>query len=118
MCLMSLTPARKSGLDNAYRSVQVEARLKENGLQSLIHQPAARNRPLSERQKSADRRARRCAPMWSTYSGTSGARWAERSCAPSASRVVQKDGAVARQASKRSLIGAHLGTSRDFRDSV
>jgi IS5 family transposase len=70
--VLDVSTARKSGLDNAYRSVQVEARLKENGLQSLIHQPAARNRPLSERQKSANRRARRCAPMWSTYSGTSG----------------------------------------------
>ena len=41
--------------DSAYRSVQVEARLKEKGLQGRIHRRAARNnRPLSERQKSAN----------------------------------------------------------------
>ena len=40
--------------DSAYRSVQIEARLKEKGLQSRIHRRAARNRPLSERQKSAN----------------------------------------------------------------
>ena len=40
--------------DSAYRSVQSEARLKEKGLQSRIHRRAARNRPLSERQKSAN----------------------------------------------------------------
>jgi IS5 family transposase len=40
--------------DSAYRSVQIEARLKAKGLQSRIHRRAARNRPLSERQKSAN----------------------------------------------------------------
>ena len=40
--------------DSAYRSVQIEAGLKEKGLQSRIHRRAARNRPLSERQKSAN----------------------------------------------------------------
>ena len=40
--------------DSAYRSVEIEAHLKENGLQSRIHRRAARNRPLSERQKSAN----------------------------------------------------------------
>ena len=40
--------------DSAYRSVEIEARLKEKGLHSRIHRRAARNRPLSERQKSAN----------------------------------------------------------------
>jgi IS5 family transposase len=40
--------------DSAYRSVQIEASLKAKGLQSHIHRRAARNRPLSERQKSAN----------------------------------------------------------------
>ena len=40
--------------DSAYRSVQIEAGLKAKGLQSCIHRRAARNRPLSERQKSAN----------------------------------------------------------------
>src|SRR6266436_3400421 len=40
--------------DSAYRSVQIEAGLKEKGLQSRIHRRAARNCPLSERQKSAN----------------------------------------------------------------
>ena len=40
--------------DSAYRSVQIEARLKAKGLQSRIHRRAARNHPLSERQTSAN----------------------------------------------------------------
>jgi IS5 family transposase len=40
--------------DSAYRSVQIEAGLKAKGLQNRIHRRAARNRPLSERQKSAN----------------------------------------------------------------
>src|SRR5712691_7299889 len=40
--------------DSAYRSVEIEAGLKEKRLQSRIHRRAARNRPLSERQKSAN----------------------------------------------------------------
>jgi transposase, IS5 family len=40
--------------DSAYRSVQIEASLMAKGLQSRIHRRAARNRPLSERQKSAN----------------------------------------------------------------
>ena len=50
MCSISPTPA--SGLV-AYRSVQIEAGLTEKGLQSRIPRRAARDRPLSERQKSA-----------------------------------------------------------------
>jgi transposase, IS5 family len=47
--------------DSAYRSVQIEADLKARGLQSRIHRRAARNRPLSERQKSANTtRSNRC----------------------------------------------------------
>ena len=40
--------------DSAYRSVEIEARLKEKGFHSRIHRRAARNRPLSERQRSAN----------------------------------------------------------------
>ena len=40
--------------DSAYRSVQIEAGLKEKGLQSRIHRRAARNRPLLGRQRSAN----------------------------------------------------------------
>src|SRR5260370_13160983 len=40
--------------DSAYRSVEIEAGLKEKRLQSHIHRPAPRNRPLSEPQKSAN----------------------------------------------------------------
>jgi IS5 family transposase len=40
--------------DSTYRSVEIEARLKEEGLHSRIHRRAERNRPLSERQKSAN----------------------------------------------------------------
>src|SRR5262245_57624127 len=40
--------------DSAYRSVQIEVRLKAKGLQSRIQRRAARNHPLSERQKSAN----------------------------------------------------------------
>src|ERR1700740_2562362 len=39
---------------DAYRSVQIEAGLKAKGLQSRIPRRAARNRPLSEAQKSAN----------------------------------------------------------------
>ena len=40
--------------DSAYRSLATEARLQEKGLQSRVHRRAARNRPLSERQASAN----------------------------------------------------------------
>ena len=45
---------KKVWADSAYRSVQIEANLKAKGLQSRIHRRAARNHPLSERQKSAN----------------------------------------------------------------
>src|SRR5438034_283982 len=45
---------KKVWADSAYRSLQIEADLKEKGLQSRIQRRAARNRPLSERQKSAN----------------------------------------------------------------
>ena len=40
--------------DSAYRSAQIEVGLKAKGVQSRIHRRAARNRPLSERQKAAN----------------------------------------------------------------
>jgi IS5 family transposase len=49
---------KKVWADSAYRSVQIEAGLKEKGLQSRIHRRAARNRLLSERQKSANTRSK------------------------------------------------------------
>src|ERR1700758_796285 len=45
---------REVWADSAYRSVEIEANLKAKGLQSRIHRRAARNHPLSERQKSAN----------------------------------------------------------------
>jgi IS5 family transposase len=47
-------PGKGVWADSAYRSAQIEADLKAKGLRSRIHRRAARNRPLSERQKSAN----------------------------------------------------------------
>jgi IS5 family transposase len=40
--------------DSAYRSAETEAKLKERGFKSRIHRRAARNHPLSDRQKTAN----------------------------------------------------------------
>jgi transposase, IS5 family len=40
--------------DSAYRSAEIEQRLKEKGLRSRIHRRAARNHPLSEKQEAAN----------------------------------------------------------------
>ena len=40
--------------DSAYRSVEIEARLRGRGLKSRIHRRGARNRPLSEAQMVAN----------------------------------------------------------------
>jgi transposase, IS5 family len=40
--------------DSAYRSVEIEAKLKENGYKSRIHRRGARNHPLSQRQQAAN----------------------------------------------------------------
>jgi IS5 family transposase len=40
--------------DSAYRSAETEAKLKERGFKSRIHRRAARNHPLSDRQKAAN----------------------------------------------------------------
>lgn len=40
--------------DSAYRSTEIEQRLKEKGLKSCIHQRAVRNHPLSEKQETAN----------------------------------------------------------------
>ena len=37
--------------DSAYRSAEIEAKLKEKGLKSRIHRKGYRNKPLSEREK-------------------------------------------------------------------
>src|SRR6266508_2683247 len=54
MCSIFPIPARGSGRTAPTAPVQIEAGLKAKGLQSRIHRRAARNRPLSERQKSAN----------------------------------------------------------------
>src|SRR5262245_648277 len=64
--------------DSAYRSVQIEAGLKAKGLQSHIHRRAARNRPLSERQKSANTTRSRVRAR--VDSATSRTRWAAWTC--------------------------------------
>ena len=48
--------------------MQIQAALKAKGLQSRIHRRAARNRPLSERQKSANTTRSRVRARSSTYS--------------------------------------------------
>ena len=40
--------------DSAYRSAEIEARLKEKGYKSRVHRRAARNHPLSKRQQAAN----------------------------------------------------------------
>jgi len=45
--------------DSAYRSVEIEARLAARGYKSRVHRRAARNRPLSEREQSANTRRSR-----------------------------------------------------------
>ena len=40
--------------DSAYRSTEIEAKLRTRGLKSRIHRRGARNRPLSERQEAAN----------------------------------------------------------------
>jgi IS5 family transposase len=40
--------------DSAYRSAEAEQRLAEKGYRSRIHKPARRNRPLNEKEKSAN----------------------------------------------------------------
>jgi transposase, IS5 family len=52
-CARSLQHRQGGSADSAYRSAQIEADLKAKGFQSRIHWRAARNRPLSERQRSA-----------------------------------------------------------------
>src|SRR5262245_27489686 len=64
--------------DSAYRSAQIEAGLKAKGLQSHIHRRAARNRPLSERQKSANTTRSRVRAR--VDSATSRTRWAAWTC--------------------------------------
>ena len=53
-CARSLQHRQRVWADSAYRSAQIEADLKAKGFQSRIHRRAARNRQLSERQKSAN----------------------------------------------------------------
>ncbi len=41
--------------DSAYRSAEIEAKLKEEGLKSRIHRKGHRNKPLSEREKRGNK---------------------------------------------------------------
>lgn len=41
--------------DSAYRSAEIEEKLKDRGLRSHIHRKAARGHPLSEREKQGNR---------------------------------------------------------------
>ena len=41
--------------DSAYRSAEIEAKLKDRGLRSHVHRKARRNHPLSEREKQGNR---------------------------------------------------------------
>ncbi len=41
--------------DSAYRSTEIEAKLKERGLKSRIHRKGNRNKPLSEREKRGNK---------------------------------------------------------------
>ena len=43
--------ASEVSADSAYRSAEIEAKLKEKGLKSRIHRKGYRNKPLSEREK-------------------------------------------------------------------
>ena len=114
--------------DSAHRSVQIEAGLKAKGLQSCIHRRAARNRPLSERQKSANTtRSRVPARVEHVFGhqqnlmggkivrtiGITRARFkiGMMNLGYNIRRLVQLE----RQTSKRSRSGIHLGTSADNR---
>ena len=71
--------------DSAYRSVEIEARLKAKGLQSRIHRRAARNRPLSERQTSANTTRSKVRARVEHVFGQQQNSMGGKSCAPSAS---------------------------------
>lgn len=48
--------SRETYADSAYRSAQTEAKLKQQGYRSRIHERGARGRPLSKRQQKANRK--------------------------------------------------------------
>jgi IS5 family transposase len=54
--LMTTNTSRDIFADSAYRSAETEANLKRRGFNSLIHERAARRRPLAERQQKANRK--------------------------------------------------------------
>jgi len=48
--------SRNAYADSAYRSAEMEAKLKEQGYRSRIHERGSRGHPLSERQQKANRK--------------------------------------------------------------
>ena len=52
---MSAQTASDVRADSAYRSAEIEAKLKEKGLKSRIHRKGHRNKPLSEREKRGNK---------------------------------------------------------------
>jgi transposase, IS5 family len=72
--------------DSAYRSVQSEACLKEKDLQSRIHRRAGRNRPLSERHKSANPTRSKVRARVEHVFGHQQSSMGGKMCAPSVSR--------------------------------
>ena len=69
--------------DSAYRSAEIEAKLKEKGLKSRIHRKGYRNKPLTSGRSGATRPVRRCGRGSSTCSGPRATTWAGRWCAAS-----------------------------------
>jgi IS5 family transposase len=72
--------------DSAYRSAEIEQRLKEKGYRSRIHRRAARNRPLSQTQEAANTVRSKVRARVEHVFGHRRTRWPARSCAPSAWR--------------------------------
>ena len=70
--------------DSAYRSAEIEAKLKEKGLNSRIHRKGHRDKPLSEREKRGNKA--RSKVEWARVEHVFGPRattWAGRWCAVS-----------------------------------
>ena len=71
--------------DSAYRSAEIEAKLRASGYKSRIHRRGRRNHPLSSAQERANHAKSRIRALSSMCSGRSRARRAVGSCARSAS---------------------------------
>ncbi len=70
--------------DSAYRSAEIDARLKEKGLKSRIHRKGHRNKPLTEREKRGNKtRSKVRARVEHVFGAQSKTTWAGRWCAAS-----------------------------------